>query len=148
MASHWSEAAYRAAFEPVAPARVALVWDDEVVEKENQNRLQGFLLARITAEDCELENIVVAAEFQRRGIGTQLMQALIPAARELRALRILLEVRESNTAARSFYEKLGFQITNRRQSYYNHPTDDAVLYALALMESAIDSRPPRPLRPS
>jgi len=100
-----------------------------------ENRLQGFVVARINGEDWELENIVVAAEFQRRGLGIQLMQALIRAARERQALQILLEVRESNTAARSFYEKLGFQITNRRQSYYNHPAEDAVLYALPLMKS-------------
>jgi len=137
-ASHWSEAAYRTAFEPGAPVRVVLVSQDETREDQTrgtENPLQGFLLARISGKECELENIVVAADLHCQGIGTQLMQGLIQAAREHRALQILLEVRESNAAARSLYEKLGFQITNRRQSYYNHPTEDAVLYALALMES-------------
>ena len=132
-ASHWSEAAYRTAFESGAPARLVFVCQDDTGGTEN--RLQGFVVARINGEDWELENIVVAAEFQRRGLGIQLMQALIRAARERQALQILLEVRESNTAARSFYEKLGFQITSRRRSYYNHPTEDAVLYALPLKKS-------------
>ena len=132
-ASHWSEDAYRTAFAPGAPARVVLVCEDENADREN--RLRGFLLARIGGEECELENIVVAAEFQRRGIGTQLMQGLIQAAREHRALQILLEVRESNAAARSLYGKFAFEITNRRQCYYHNPTEDALLYALELEES-------------
>jgi ribosomal-protein-alanine N-acetyltransferase len=111
---------------------VVLVCEYETSERKNQ--LLGFLLARITGEECELENVVVAAEFQRRGVGTQLIHALIHAARDHRVLRIFLEVRESNTPARSLYEKLGFEVTNRRQSYYNHPTEDAVLYVLALEE--------------
>jgi len=135
LASHWSEAAYRTAFEPGAPTRMVLVCRDEDQTTGRKNLLQGFLLARISGGECELENIVVAGHFQRRGIGTQLMQALIKAALEQRALQIFLEVRESNAAARSLYAKLGFQITNRRQSYYNHPTEDAFLYALALKES-------------
>jgi ribosomal-protein-alanine acetyltransferase len=131
--SHWSEAAYRTAFEPGAPARLVLISQDETAGTEN--RLQGFVVARAIGEECELEKVVVAAEFQHRGVGTQLIHALIQAARERRVLRILLEVRESNTAARSLYEKLGFEITSRRHSYYNDPTEDAVLYALGLKES-------------
>jgi len=112
---------------------VVLVCEYETSERKNQ--LLGFLLARITGQECELENVAVASESQRRRVGTQLIHALIQAAREHRVLRILLEVRESNIPARSLYEKLGFKVTNRRQSYYNHPTEDAVLYALALKES-------------
>ena len=127
-AAHWSEPAYRKAFAQDAPVRIALVFEDETVESQTK----GFLLARITGDESELENIVVAGEYQRRGVGTQLMRSLIQATREHHALRILLEVRESNAAARRFYEKFGFQMTGRRLSYCSNPTEDALFYALAL----------------
>jgi ribosomal-protein-alanine N-acetyltransferase len=41
---------------------------------------------------------------------------------------VFLEVRESNAAARCFYEKAGFVQTGRRKSYYTDPAEDAVLY--------------------
>jgi ribosomal-protein-alanine N-acetyltransferase len=41
---------------------------------------------------------------------------------------VFLEVRESNSAARTLYEKAGFEATGLRKSYYANPVEDAVLY--------------------
>jgi ribosomal-protein-alanine N-acetyltransferase len=38
-----------------------------------------------------------------------------------------LEVRASNSAAISLYEKVGFRPYGRRKRYYSHPTEDAIL---------------------
>ena len=43
---------------------------------------------------------------------------------------MFLEVRESNAAARTLYEKAGFEQTGRRHSYYTSPLEDAILYRL------------------
>jgi ribosomal-protein-alanine acetyltransferase len=123
--AHWSEQAYRAAFEPGAPDRVLLV-------SEIEGNPQAFLIARFTATECELENIVVAPENRRRGIAWQLLESLIRSARQRGAEKILLEVRESNAAARSLYRKVGFKETGRRKIYYNNPTEDAIVYTLSL----------------
>jgi len=40
---------------------------------------------------------------------------------------VLLEVRESNLAARKLYEKLGFSEEGRRSNYYHEPREDAML---------------------
>jgi ribosomal-protein-alanine N-acetyltransferase len=45
---------------------------------------------------------------------------------------ILLEVRDSNVAARRLYEGAGFQENGRRPAYYRNPDEDAVLYELHL----------------
>ena len=124
-AAHWSEAAYRAIFSRNAK-RIVLIAEDA------ERRVQCFTVARRTGEDCELENIVVAAPRTRQGIGTQLMKSLIIAARAENAARILLEVRESNAAARGLYEKCGFALSGRRKSYYANPLEDAALYSLGL----------------
>lgn len=43
-----------------------------------------------------------------------------------------LEVRESNTAARSLYGKMGFEIDGIRKSFYQKPTENAVLMTKVL----------------
>ncbi len=122
-AAHWSEESYRQTFQQ--PVRIVLVMDDE-------GPIQGFLIARIAGEECELENIVVASSSQRCGLGSKLMQELIAVAKSQGATRVFLEVRESNVAARSLYEKCGFVISGRRKSYFADPVEDAALYTLTL----------------
>ena len=122
---HWSEHIYQKIFESETPER--LLW---VVDQRAQ--LHGFLVARFDAEECELENLVVAAPYRRSGVAWQLMQALLAAGRERQLKRILLDVRESNYAARALYERVGFQVNGRRRGYYSQPPEDALLLALAL----------------
>src|SRR5581483_9298067 len=122
--AHWSEQAYKDIFEPGAPERLLLI-------SESEGQLHGFLVTRFTSGDCELENIVVAPENRRRGIAGQLLKSLIAKARERAVGKILLEVRESNAAARSLYRKVGLAETGRRKHYYNDPIEDAILYTLA-----------------
>jgi len=124
--AHWSEQAYKDIFEPGAPERLLLI-------SESEGQLHGFLVTRFTSGDCELENIVVAPENRRRGIAGQLLESLITRARARSVQKILLEVRESNAGARAFYGKVGFEETGRRKNYYNHPSENAVLYSLALV---------------
>jgi len=123
-AAHWSDDSYRQVFEQGIAVRIVLVVDD--------GPIRGFLIARITNEECELENIVVASNSQRCGLGSKLMQELIAVARAQGATRVFLEVRESNVAARSLYEKCGFMISGQRKSYFANPVEDAALYTLTL----------------
>lgn len=122
---HWSEQTYRNVFESANPER--RLW---VIEPDG--KLQAFLVARFSAADCELENLVVAESERRRGRASELLSTLIEVARERNLERILLEVRESNRAARALYERLGFQPNARRKAYYSQPREDAILFALLL----------------
>lgn len=133
-ASHWPELTYSRLFEQGSPRRIALVIFDEGSEGggDSNRTLSGFLVALVSADECELENIVVAPRNQSSGLGTKLVYALVAAVRAQGVTRIFLEVRESNLRARSLYEKCGFAITGRRKSYYKDPEEDAVLYALQL----------------
>lgn len=121
----WSEQTYSAAFQAGAPERQ--IW---VIEDGGQ--LQAFLVARFGAAECELENVVVANEHRHRGLASQLLRTLVASARERNLGRILLEVRESNQAARALYEKIGFRENGRRKAYYTYPPEDAILLALTL----------------
>ena len=123
--AHWTEQQYADLFaaRSESPARLALV-----AEEDGSTALAGFLVARHFPPEWELENIVVAPPVRRMGIGEQLMEALLVQARQTNSDAVFLEVRESNTAARRLYQKLGFEETGRRKSYYSNPVEDAVLY--------------------
>ena len=128
---HWSEQRYQTVFQPGAPDRVLWVVEDD-------GAIRGFLVARFTASECELENLAVAVGHRRRGFGLQLVQTLIAAARQRNVDRILLEVRESNAAARALYQKVGFQLSGRRNAYYSHPHEDALLFAFTCTASGAE----------
>src|SRR6185437_4300009 len=129
---HWSEQIYQAAFQPGAAERHLWVIEDG-------GQLRAFLMARFSGAECELENLVVANQHRRRGLASQLLQALIAIARERNLERVLLEVRESKQAARALYEQVGFQENGRRNAYYSDPAEDGILFALTLNCTSADA---------
>jgi ribosomal-protein-alanine N-acetyltransferase len=82
------------------------------------------------AAEWEIENIVVAEDVRRQGIGRVLLHAVMTAAQGEQAERIILEVRESNLAARRLYESAGFSQCGTRLRYYGAPEEAAILYEL------------------
>ena len=137
-AGHWTEQQYRQAFQPEGPARLLLVAAGASSPRASGlssvkgSGILGFLVAHHLAPEWELENIVVAPAALRRGIGKRFLEALFDAARETNSSAVFLEVRESNTAARTLYEASGFEQTGRRPSYYASPSEDAILYRWTL----------------
>ena len=121
--THWAEEKYREIFDKDAPRRVALVAEDN-------STVWGFGVIQLLYKACEIENMVVAPEVRRRGLGKQLLAGLVELAREQGADRIFLEVRETNEAARALYNKFGFRQAGRRKSYYHNPEEDALRYTL------------------
>jgi [ribosomal protein S18]-alanine N-acetyltransferase len=139
-AAHWTEHQYQQMFLPKKgdPQRLVVVAGDSPEERSgsgaetNSRPVLGFLVARQIAPEWELENIVVAPAARRTGLGKRLLEALLIRARETNSDTVFLEVRESNAAARSLYEKTGFELTGLRKSYYTNPQEDAVVYRLTL----------------
>ncbi len=120
-ASHWSPEQYDRLFAAMAPRRIALVI-------EEQDGVRGFLIALALAPEWEIENIAVAADARRRGLGTRLLGEFLDRARAEGAQAVYLEVRESNHAARALYEKWAFVESGRRVRYYQSPQEDAITY--------------------
>jgi ribosomal-protein-alanine N-acetyltransferase len=124
-AAHWSIEQYHVAFASEWAPRVALV-----VEKETG--MQGFIACRAFGDEWEIENIAVAEPARRCGLGARLLGEFLDRARGQGAKSIFLEVRESNLAARSLYEKWVFVEVGRRKHYYREPEEDAIVYRLKL----------------
>ncbi len=75
-------------------------------------------------------NIAVAPERRRSGIGSMLMSEVERRFMERKATRSTLEVRESNSTARSFYKNLGYEETGRVRAYYLD--EDAIIMTKSL----------------
>ena len=84
---------------------------------------------RFTAVDSIGKKITVV-----RGVASALINSVTERARELDLSFITLEVRASNTAARSVYAKMGFNDVGVRPGYYEKPAEDAVIMTLYLKE--------------
>lgn len=121
-APHWTRDMYLNAVDPsVRPTRIALVAEDPKVD------VIGFLITVMVPPQAELETLAVSKLAQRQGIGTRLFSELVRILKERQITEVMLEVRESNRPARTFYSLLGFAQTGRRGSYYSDPKEDAVL---------------------
>jgi len=125
-ASHWNPAEYQKLFTQETGAsetgqkRTALV-----VEQNGQ--LAGFMIGRQVGKEWEIENIAVTGSAQRSGLGTLLLSEFLRLVRDRGGETVFLEVRESNSAARALYRKLGFVEAGRRRQYYENPPEDALI---------------------
>ena len=96
---------------------------------EPDGRVIGYAGMYLSGGDGDITNIAVTGAFRRRGVGSALIDALkdFPGVE-----RLLLEVRESNRAARALYEKLGFSVDGVRKNFYSSPRENAVLMSLEI----------------
>ncbi|MBR5376063.1 MAG: ribosomal protein S18-alanine N-acetyltransferase [Lachnospiraceae bacterium] len=78
--------------------------------------------------DADITNVFVRKEYRRRGIAEEMLKKLMEDSKKIGARNFTLEVRSSNTAAISLYEKLGFVLEGVRPGFYDHPKEDARIY--------------------
>jgi len=105
---------------PQLQSRTALV-------VEQDGNVVGFIVGRQVEDEWQIENIAVTGTARRHGLGSRLVGELLDLVRSQGGKSVLLEVRESNRAARSLYEKWGFLEVGRRKTYYQNPPEDALV---------------------
>ena len=97
-----------------------------VVAKEN-NEIVGFAGMMVFMDEATLNNIVVKKSCRGRGIGGELLEALIEVCADLNMKSFTLEVNVSNIPAIKLYEKFGFQNLGIRKKYYNNSQDAIIM---------------------
>jgi len=93
----------------------------------------GFWLM---AGEAHITTIGVRQAYQRQGIGELLLISTIDLALMRHAQVMTLEVRHSNSAAQSLYEKYGFTKRGVRRGYYTDNREDSVIMATDTLTSA------------
>lgn len=94
----------------------------------------GYGVIMIAVGEAHLLNMSIAAEWQRRGLGRELLKFVVKLARDFLAHKIYLEVRPSNIAGRRLYASAGFSEIATRRGYYpaTRGREDAVIMELEL----------------
>lgn len=77
---------------------------------------------------CSVFKVAVAPAFQGQGYARMLLKYLLRQVRSIGMDEIILEVRASNKAAIAAYQNVGLEIIGTRKSYYEHPTEDAIIF--------------------
>lgn len=86
-----------------------------------ENKPVGFIICWIIEDVCDLLSVGVLPEFRREGVGLLLLNYGLTTARDLGALRMMLEVNITNAAAITLYEENGFVRDGVRKAYYSQP---------------------------
>ena len=120
-AAHWTAETWERIFLPGGLPRLALVLEEAMP-------VVAFVMVLCLETEWEIENIAVAGDARRRGLGARLVGEVLDRARNAGAGAVFLEVRESNRAARALYEKWAFVAVGCRAGYYSDPPEGAILY--------------------
>jgi ribosomal-protein-alanine N-acetyltransferase len=86
----------------------------------------------LLGEDADITNIATHPDHRRHGAASAVLQSLIAYVKDHGVLSLHLEVRSSNSAAITLYERFGFLTDGIRKNYYKNPTENAVLMTLSL----------------
>ncbi len=115
-------------------------WDKGAFERETINTFSRSLLARdpsrrllgyamwwVAGPEFHLLNLAVHPAARRQGLGWELLQRVVLDARKEQAEFVALEVRTSNLAAKSLYQRAGFHTVGIRRRYYRDGEDAEVM---------------------
>lgn len=107
----------------------------EVIEVEGH--VVGFCISLVVADELSVLNIAVAAPYQRQGMGRRLLESALAKGQLKGVTEAFLEVRQSNLAAQTLYESLGFHVAGIRENYYpgkgRSQSEHALVMAKTLM---------------
>ncbi len=89
--------------------------------------LVGYGILYYVAGEGEIVRIAVDASVRRQGVAGRLLKHLEDSCKKKGGVRLLLDVRESNSAAIAFYKKYGFTEDGIRKKFYTNPAENAIL---------------------
>jgi ribosomal-protein-alanine N-acetyltransferase len=98
-----------------------------VVVAEEDGRVIGYGVIAVAGDAADLMRIVVPEPNRRSGVASALLGELHRAAVQEGAVRMLLEVAASNSAALALYRARGYAEIARRRSYYASGGDALIL---------------------
>jgi ribosomal-protein-alanine N-acetyltransferase len=87
----------------------------------------GFCAFWRVADELHINNLAVAPDFRRAGVGSALLSRVLGEGERGGAGRATLEVRRSNEDALRLYQRFGFAVAGLRRNYYSNPIEDALV---------------------
>lgn len=120
---------------------VLVGYDCRVLEMNQGNStiLAGYIISRMSQNDCHILNFCIAKPLQSKGLGRKLLQTVLYSLSKFTHIEcVLLEVRTSNYPAIHLYESLGFEQIEVKKDYYKDAThvEDAMLFKKMMQHGA------------
>ncbi|SEN39743.1 ribosomal protein S18-alanine N-acetyltransferase [Lihuaxuella thermophila] len=97
-------------------------------------KVVGYCGCWLILDEAHITNIAIHPDYRGRGLGEATLTHVMEMAKAMGATKMTLEVRVSNTAAQSLYEKLGFVRSGIRPKYYTDNQEDAIIMWVTLNE--------------
>ena len=94
----------------------------------------GYIIYWHIRNEVQISNIAISPSYRQMGVGEGVLRKTLSEMRRKGAEFVFLEVRPSNLAARSLYEKLGFTMLGLRRGYYRDPSEDAIVMGKSLSQ--------------
>ena len=104
---------------------------------ELEEKIVGFFIYKIHKLKLHIVNFCVHAEYQRSGIGSQMINKLIGELSLDRRDHITLEVRETNVVAQLFFSSHWFKVVSVFRNFYDDSEEDAYYMEYRLNPSRI-----------
>ncbi len=94
----------------------------------------GYMGFYIICGEGYVANVAVLPSYRRKGIAGRLIENAVKICKNSGAEFLSLEVRVSNSAAVSLYEKYGFEKAGERKNFYSAPVENAYIMTLKFTE--------------
>ena len=107
---------------------------------EHQDRVVGFMIYELHKSRLHLLDFAVHPEFQRRGVGSQMVGKLKSKLSLERRSVIRLEVGENNLDAQLFFRDSGFRSVSVLKDFYDVPKMDAYLMQYSVFHDGSPGR--------
>lgn len=106
---------------PISRSFVAKTCKNQGVE------IAGYIIFWVIAGEIQVHKIAVREDYQKSGIASTLMEAMIRSSCKENVFICTLEVGRSNEGAKKLYDKFGFIVIDTRPRYYPESGDDALI---------------------
>jgi len=127
----WPKDAYRFELER---RRRSVCWIAEWWTVEEGSEVVASIVIWLVLDKAHIATLAVKPGFRRQGIAQRLLARTLIECKQKGASQVLLEVRESNQAARELYRKFGFEVVGLWRGYYQDTHEDAILMTLASLD--------------
>lgn len=135
----WTKEGYQRELASPNSLLLSLSWFEQENEPESEiakplessSNLQGQIIGIgcfwSIVEEAHITLLGIHPDYRGQGLGQLLLYILLERAVERKLERATLEVKASNQAALSLYQKFGFQVAGRRKGYYSLTGEDALI---------------------
>ncbi|MFN8388826.1 MAG: ribosomal protein S18-alanine N-acetyltransferase [Bdellovibrionota bacterium] len=135
----WSDELIRGEFQKDVSVRMGLVLPggsstaaNSDLERGERGAVVAYAFNYIVADELHVLNLAVHPDYRARGFGKYLLSEIIRFGEHRGARYATLEVRQSNSIAKSLYSSLGFEIVGIRKNYYRDNYENALVLELKL----------------